>query len=79
MNKTLQAIVTAVLGDQWRKYAMWILGSSVVIGQTDMGLSNLQLMCLTAITAAALIGQGIADMGKGALLAADNGDAKSPE
>lgn len=69
MNKVLKSIVNAVLGDQWRKYAMWILGVAVVVGQTELGLSDHQLALSAWVTMAALLAQGLADFGKGSILA----------
>ena len=71
MNSILKGIATSVLGDQWPKYSMWILGVAVVVGQPEMNLSDVQVQWVASITIAALLAQGLADFGKGALLATE--------
>lgn len=68
-----------LFGAEWKKFVAMVAGSSAVVGQDALGMTDTQLTVFAAIVVAGILGQGIADFGKGrAVVEAKNGGAPKP-
>lgn len=68
-------ILTAALGDSWKKYTSFLIAILVLINREEIGLVTgpsdatedlVAILAFAVLAAAYLVGQGLADVGKGA-------------